>query len=84
MTWPIRSMNGVMPVVLGVDANTFPMSTSRPASSASAPPLTYSGSTRTGLPGAAGAVGWHRLRAWMDGLASTVIRGALETVWRGG
>ena len=48
--------------------------TSRPASSASAPWRTYSCSTRTGLPGAAGKVSWIRPRAWMDGLASKVIR----------
>ena len=71
MTWPIRSMNGAMPVVGGVEANTFPVCTSRAASSARAPWRTYSCSTRTGLPRAAGTVGWQRPRAWMDGLAST-------------
>jgi len=35
-----------------------------------APWRTYSCSTRTGLPGAAGLVWWQRPRAWMDGLAS--------------
>jgi hypothetical protein len=53
MIWPIRSMNGAMPVVAGVAANTFPVCTSRAASRARAPWRTYSCSTRTGLPSAA-------------------------------
>ena len=57
-------------VVAGVEANTFPVCTSSAASRARAPWRTYSCSTRTGLPGAAGAVGWQRPRAWMEGLAS--------------
>src|SRR5579863_5010837 len=49
MTWPIRSMNGVMPVAAGVAANTVPVLTSRAASRARAPWRTYSCSIRTGL-----------------------------------
>ncbi len=71
MTWPIRSMNGAMPVVPGVAANTFPVRTSRAASRARAPWRTYSCSTLAGLPRAAGTVGRQRPRAWMEGLAST-------------
>ena len=37
MTWPARSMNGLMPVVSGVEANTCPVCTSRQASSAREP-----------------------------------------------
>src|ERR1039458_4769995 len=75
MTWPIRSMNGVIPVVAGVEANTFPVRTSRAASRARAPWRWYSCSTRIGRPRAGGLVCQHRLRAWMEGLASTVIWG---------
>ena len=71
MTWPMRSMNGAMPVVSGVAANTFPVCTSRAASRARAPWRTYSCSTRTGLPRVAAMVGRQRPRAWMEGLAST-------------
>src|SRR5215472_5702384 len=71
MTWPISAMNGAIPVVAGVEANTFPVWASRAASSASAPWRSYSCSTRIGRPGAGGLVGWHRARAWMEGLAST-------------
>jgi hypothetical protein len=60
-------MNGVIPVVAGVEVNTFPVWTSRAASSASAPWRSYSCSTRAGRPGAGGLVGWHRARAWMEG-----------------
>src|SRR5689334_5516333 len=66
MTWPIRSMNGAMPVVAGVAANTFPVCTSSAASRARAPCRTYSCSTRAGLQRAAGAVGWQRPRG-LDG-----------------
>ena len=68
MTWPARSMNGVIPVVTGVEANTCPVCTSRPASSAREPRRLYSCSKRTGLPGAAGRVGGsgrgHGSAAW--------------------
>src|SRR5437660_1716920 len=37
MTCPARSMNGLIPVVSGVEANTCPVCTSRPASSAREP-----------------------------------------------
>ena len=42
MTWPARSMNGLIPVVAGVEANTCPVCTSSPASSAREPLLLYS------------------------------------------
>ena len=70
MTWQARSMNGVIPVVAGVEANTIPVRTSIPASKARAPCRVYSCSTRTGFPGAAGTVAWWRPRAWICGLAS--------------
>ncbi len=84
MTWPIRAVNGAIPVVFGQEANTVPVRTSRAASRARAPLRRYSCSTRIGWPGAGGVVGWRRARAWMEGLASAVIRGSLETVWCGG
>src|ERR1035437_673808 len=70
MTWATRSMYGRIPVVCGVEANPFPVWTSRPASSASAPWRTYSCSTRTIRPGAAGSGAWIRSRAWVGGPAS--------------
>ena len=42
MTWPARSMNGLIPVVTGVEANTCPVCTSRAASSAREPWRLYS------------------------------------------
>src|SRR5258706_204847 len=62
MTWPINAMNGAIPVVWGQDANTFPVRTSRAASSARAPARSYSCSTRTGRPGPGGPVAWQRPR----------------------
>ena len=64
-------MNGAIPVVSEVAAKTFPVRTSKAASRAKAPWRTYSCSTRTGVPRAAGMVGRQRPRAWMEGLAST-------------
>ncbi len=72
MTWLITVMNGTIPVVAGVAAaGTCPVCTSRTASRATAPARSYSCSTRIGWPRAGGLAGWQRLRAWMEGLAST-------------
>src|SRR6266550_2620818 len=66
MTWPIRAMNGLIPVVAGVvAAGTVPVCTSRAASSARAPLRWYSCSTRIGRPGAGGVAGAAGLDGWL-------------------
>src|ERR1019366_6740616 len=62
MTWPIRAMNGAIPVVFGVEPKTLPACTSRAASRARAPLRSYSCSTRMGWAGAGldGGLGVHR------------------------
>src|ERR1022692_1295350 len=51
MTWPIRAMNGAIPVVSGVEPKTLPACTSRAASRARAPLRSYSCPAAHGLAG---------------------------------
>src|SRR5215210_4765925 len=65
MTWSTSRPKGALPVVASQRPITPPRRTSQAARYASAPPRSYSCSTRAGWCGPGGVVGWRRTRAWM-------------------
>ena len=65
--------DGAIPVVGSQRPKTLARCTSSAARYAQAPPRVYSCSTRIGCPGAAGAEGWMRTRAWIL-VFSSVLR----------
>ena len=70
MTCSTSLPNGAMPVVGSQRPNSRAWCTSQAARYASAPPRSYSCSTRIALATAGGRVGWQRQRAWMEVFSS--------------
>src|SRR5215211_411593 len=70
MTWSTSRPNGAMPVVGSQRPNSRAWWTSQAARYASAPPRSYSCSTRITRATAGGRVGWQRQRAWMEVFSS--------------
>src|SRR5215218_1320656 len=70
MTWSTSRPNGAMPVVGSQRPNSRAWWTSQAARYASAPPRSYSCSTRITLAAAGGRVGWQRQRAWIEVFSS--------------
>ncbi len=70
LTWVTSRPNGSMPVAGSQRPKTLARWTSQAARYCSAPPRVYSNSVRGGRRGAAGRLGWRRIRAWMEVFSS--------------
>src|SRR5829696_2043887 len=73
MTCSTKRPNGAMPVEASQRPNSRAWCTSQAARYASAPPRSYSCSTRITLATAGARVGWQRQRAWMEVFSSAEI-----------
>src|SRR5260221_6926144 len=77
MTWATSRPNGSIPVLGSQRPKTWARCTSLAARYCSAPPRVYSNSVRGARCGAAGRLGWRRIRAWMGlliGAEHVVVR----------
>src|SRR5437870_11904821 len=72
MTWATRRSKGSMPVWASQRPKTLARCTSQAARYCRAPPRSYSCSTLMAREAAAGRVGWHRQRAWMEVFSSAL------------